>query len=80
MESDVVENCRQEMPAGFGGRFGSHDVRLGHHPNGTPAKRPVHEANFDFYRSSRLNPLRASFSRLPATRIKRNARLSLARA
>ena len=59
LEGDVIEGRGQGVPAGAGGRFRSHDVRLGHHPDGTPAKRPVHEANLDFYRSSRLNPLRA---------------------
>src|SRR5260221_227976 len=34
-------------------------MRFGHHPHGTSAKRPGHEANLDFYRSPRLNPLRA---------------------
>src|SRR6266853_5131918 len=57
LEGNVVERCRQGVPACSGGLFRSHDMRLGHHPHGSLARWPTHEANLDFYRSSRLNPL-----------------------
>ena len=59
LEGNVVEGCRKGMPTGTGGRFRTHDMRLGQHPHSTPASWPIHEANLDFNRSSRLNPLRA---------------------
>src|ERR1700682_3458540 len=72
LEGDFVERCRQRMPARPGAGLGTHDVRFGHHPHGTPAKRPVHQANLDFYRSSRLNP--------PRTEEKDSARTDIGRA
>ena len=54
---DVIEGDCEGMPALPRRRFRSHDVRLGLHFHATAAERAVHQANLDFYRGSRLNPL-----------------------
>ncbi len=71
LECDVIEACRQGVPTVSRGRFRSHDVRFGFHPHGAPAKRPVHQVNFYFYRSSRINPPRAKEKDTARTDIRR---------
>jgi hypothetical protein len=58
LEGDVIETRGQRVPANLRGRLGSHNVRFGHHAHAAPAQRTVHEADFDFDWSSRLNALR----------------------
>ena len=75
MKCNVVEGGCQSVPAGARSRFGAHDMRLGRHFHSAPAKWPVHQADLDRNRRSRLNPLRAEEENSAGTDVGRSQRI-----
>ena len=75
LKCNVVERGCQRVPSGARGGFRAHDMRLGPHSHGAPAKWPVHEADFDLDRRPRLNPLGAEKEDSAGADIGRSQRL-----
>ena len=71
LEGDIVERCSQGVPTFLGCRLRPHNVGLGRHPHCPLARWTAHEANLDFYRSSRLDPPRAKEKDAARTDVRR---------